>query len=93
MVIILTVNFNKITMKLRRRPLSAYNGSPSSNSQYSLSDQPLRKRQRKASTPPVSDTDENDSDIENRSSRYTSDGKIFLVIRFEIKIFLFFSIR
>ncbi|CAF2732407.1 unnamed protein product [Rotaria sp. Silwood2] len=61
-------------MKLRRRPLSVYNASPNnSNSQKSVSDQPLRKRQRKASTQSIIDHEENDSETENRSPFFTSD--------------------
>jgi hypothetical protein len=62
-------------MKLRRRrPLSVYNASPDSNSQNSISDQPERKRQRKISNQSLSDHEENDSDVENRSPLLTSDG-------------------
>ncbi|CAF3514945.1 unnamed protein product [Rotaria sp. Silwood1] len=60
-------------MKLRRRPLSVYNASPRSNSQNSVSNQPLRKRQRKASTQSITDHEENDSETENRSPFFTSD--------------------
>jgi hypothetical protein len=64
-------------MKLRRRPLSVYNASPDSNSQNSISDRPLRKRQRKASN-----HERNDSDIENDSSLLTSDGKFCQIWNF-----------
>ncbi|CAF1307583.1 unnamed protein product [Rotaria sordida] len=61
-------------MKLRRRrPLSVYNASPNSNSQNSLSNQPLRKRQRKVSIQSITDHEENDSETENRSPFFTSD--------------------
>ena len=64
-------------MKLRRRPFSVYNASPNSNSQSSVLDQPLRKRQRKVSNYSLSDHERNDSDIENQSPSLTSDGKIY----------------
>lgn len=67
-------------MKLRRRPLSVYNASPNSNSQHSVSDQPSRKRQRKASTQTLSDHEDNNSEIENRSSFLTSDGKTYQLV-------------
>ncbi|CAM2697760.1 unnamed protein product [Rotaria socialis] len=60
-------------MKLRRQPFSVYNASPDSNTQHSVPDQPLRKRQRKASIQSTSENDENNSEIENRSLLYTSD--------------------
>ena len=63
-------------MKLRRRPLSVYNASPDSNSQTSVSDRPLRKRQRKMSTQSISDYEENESDLENHSPVVTSDGRV-----------------
>jgi hypothetical protein len=66
-------------MKLRRRPFSVYNGSPNSNSQNSVLDQPLRKRKRKISNQSLSDQERNDSDIENRSPTLTSDGKIYRI--------------
>ena len=65
-------------MKLRRRPLCVYNASPNSNSQNSVSDQPLRKRQRKVSRESNSDQEENESDMENQSPLITSDGTISL---------------
>ena len=62
-------------MKLRRRPLSVYNASPDSNSQTSVSDRSSRKRQRKMSTQSISDYEDNESDLENRSPLVTSDGE------------------
>jgi hypothetical protein len=72
-------------MKLRRRPFSVYNVSPNSNSQSSVLDQPLRKRQRKVSNHSLSDHERNDSDIENQSPSLTSDGKIYCLLNFKLR--------